>query len=486
MGIVIKQSIRNVVITCIGFAIGAINTLFLFTHFLSKEYYGLVTYLFSASNLIWPLVAFGVHNTLVKFFSSYTSPTERNKFLTLILLLPLVTGLILGIAGNWLYDLVITYFSGQNDIVVPYIWTIYVLAISLAYFEVFFAWSKVKLKSVFGNMLKELFLRLWLFLGLFLVYFSVITVTQFVYSLVVAYIIRMLIMLGYAIRLQKVKLTFSLPSNYSKVLKYSFLILIAGSVATLLIDLDKTMLERYLPIENVAKYGICAYIASVIIIPSRAMHQITYPLTAHHLNSKDFSALSVLYKKSSLNLLITSGLLFVLIVCNVHTLFLLIPPQYELYIEVVVLIALAKLLDNLIGNNNSILFNSDYYRLVLIIGIIMVLVSFGLNLLCIPQFGLVGAAIATFAAVCSYNVLKLWLVWVKFKMQPFSKNTIPSLLCILLLTAVFYFWNFNFHPIISIALKSLVIVLSYLSFVVVFNLSEEIINTLKRFVKRAK
>ena len=55
-------------------------------------------------------------------------------------------------------------------------------------------------------------------------------------------------------------------------------------MATILIDLDKAMIERYLLIENVAKYSICAYVASVIIIPSRAMHQITYPLTAKLLN----------------------------------------------------------------------------------------------------------------------------------------------------------------------------------------------------------
>ena len=61
MGIVINQSFKNMVTTYLGFGIGAINTLFLFTYFLDREHYGLVSYLLSASNLIWPFMVFGVH-----------------------------------------------------------------------------------------------------------------------------------------------------------------------------------------------------------------------------------------------------------------------------------------------------------------------------------------------------------------------------------------------------------------------------------------
>ncbi|WP_321538338.1 hypothetical protein [Flavobacterium piscinae] len=36
MGIVLNQSIKNTIITFIGFAIGATNALFMYTHFLEK------------------------------------------------------------------------------------------------------------------------------------------------------------------------------------------------------------------------------------------------------------------------------------------------------------------------------------------------------------------------------------------------------------------------------------------------------------------
>ncbi|RKN34301.1 lipopolysaccharide biosynthesis protein, partial [Aquimarina sp. AD1] len=96
MGIVVNQSIKNVIITCFGFGIGAINTLFLFTKFLEEEYYGLVSYLLSASNLIWPLMAFGAHNTLVKFYSSYLKKEQRNRFMSMMLILPLCIAILIG------------------------------------------------------------------------------------------------------------------------------------------------------------------------------------------------------------------------------------------------------------------------------------------------------------------------------------------------------------------------------------------------------
>ena len=71
MGIVLRQSFRNVIATYFGFAIGALNTLFLFTYFLSKSEYGLVSYVTSTATILSPLIAFGVHNTLIRYYTAY-------------------------------------------------------------------------------------------------------------------------------------------------------------------------------------------------------------------------------------------------------------------------------------------------------------------------------------------------------------------------------------------------------------------------------
>ena len=484
MGIIINQSAKNLVTTYAGFGIGAVNTLFLYTNFLEQEYYGLVSFLLSAANLIWPLMAFGVHNTLVKFFSSYSTEDERNKLLTLILILPLGISMILGAIGYFSYGFILDYFSNGNELVQPYVWLIFVIAVATAYFEVFFSWSKVNYQSVFGNFMKEVFHRLCVSLLLLLVYMDWISIPEFIYSLSGVFIFRALAMKLYAFSLYFPKIKFELPANRSSVIKYSALILIAGSIAMVLLDLDKVMIERFLPIENVAIYGIAVYIASVIAVPSRAMHQITYPMTATLLNNRDRAGLDELYKKSSINLLIVSGFIFLLIVTNVRQLYDLIPDEYQISFSIVVLISCVKLYDNLMGNNNAILFNSDYYRLVLAIGVMLAVLAFILNLIFIPEYGIFGAAMATFIAYAAYNTSKIFIVGRKFKIFPFSMKTIYGLGLVLAFSLGFYFWDFPFHPVVNIFLKSAIVALLYLPLIFYMQLSQDINIIIERFLKK--
>ncbi len=484
MGVIINQSFKNVVTTYFGFGIGAVNTLFLFTYFLEKEYYGLISFLLSAANLIWPFMAFGVHNTLVKFYTSYKEKEERDKLLNLVLILPVIVSVILGFIGWMSYDVLLNYFEAGNELVKPYIWLIFVIAVATAYFEVFFAWSKVNYQSVFGNFMKEVFHRICITLLLLAVYLNWLSVHYFIYATAMVFVLRAFAMQLYAFSLYRPKFSFQFPKNRIAVFKYSALILIAGSVAMILLDLDKVMIEHYLPIGEVAVYGIAVYIATVISVPQKAMHQITHPLTADLLNSKDKPALKDLYERSSLTLLVVSALIFILIIVNLNQLYELIPEEYSISTAIVLLISLVKLYDNMLGNNNSILFNSDYYRLVLLIGVVLAVLAFIFNLLLIPRFGIMGAAVATFLAFFIYNTAKIYLVYSKFKMQPFSTGTLYILIFSGILTAGFYYWEFPFHPLVNIALKALLVTLLYLGFAFKFKFSEDINALILKYLRK--
>ena len=67
MGVIIRQSFWNMVVTYAGFVLGAVNTLFLYTHFFSTENYGLVMSLVSVSAIVMPFIAVGMNNALVRF-----------------------------------------------------------------------------------------------------------------------------------------------------------------------------------------------------------------------------------------------------------------------------------------------------------------------------------------------------------------------------------------------------------------------------------
>lgn len=484
MGIVASQSFKNLISTYLGFLIGAINTLFLYIQFLGDEYYGMVGYMLSSAYIMMPLMAFGVHNTLVKFYSTFKTRIALHSFLTLMLFLPLFIIIPLSFIGYLGYDTIGAYLSRENPMIKSYLVHIIITAIGLAYFEVFYAWAKVQMQTVFGNFMKEVFPRIGAMILLICLYFKLIDVKAFMLGLVCVYIVRMLIMQVYAFSIKLPIITFKKVNNLSAILKYSFLIIIAGSIATILLDIDKVMLGHYIPIEQIAYYSVAIFIAAVIAVPQRSMHQILLPLSAKYLNEKDYDSLKDLYKRSSLNLFIISGFIFLLIVLNINQMYLLIDEAYRVGVSVVLIISLAKLYDALLGNNNAILFNSDYYRMVLFFGIILIIAMIFLNILFIPLYGINGAAIATFLAIFLYNSIKLFFVYKKFKMLPFSVNTLKIGACIALGVILFYFWDFSFHPILNIILKSTLIAILYGFVIYVFKFSENITELIDKVLKR--
>lgn len=482
MGIVLKQSFQNLITTYLGFGLGAVNTLFLYVNFMSDTYYGLVSFILSTAFILVPFLAFGVQNTIVKFYSSFEGE-EQGRFLSWMLLLPLF--LVIPVTGitYFFHNQIADFLSSKNEIVSGYVWYIFIIALSSAYFEIFFSWSKVQLKSTFGNFLKEVFHRLGVTILLVMLALSFINIDAFIIHTVAIYMLRMVIMLLYAFKQRRPVFKFSrkrintiskLEVQRTSIIKYSTLIIIAGSVATLLIDIDKFMIGKYESIENVAYYAVAIYIATVIGVPSRAMHQITYPMVAEMLNKKQWSEMRVLYKKSSLSLLVISGLLFLLIVCNIKSLYLIVGPEYATGLYVVLFISASKLLDNCLGINNAIIFNSDYYRIVLVIGVVAVILAIVLNMILIPILGINGAGVATLIATVGYSVAKLLVVQTKFKMQPFSKNSLRTFGLIISVFCICYFWDFDINPVVAIALKGSLITVGYLLISYVFELSMEI------------
>lgn len=470
--------------TYAGFGIGAVNTIFLYPYLLSDNHFGLVSFLLSTANLMMPLMAFGVQNTMIKFYTSFDNDAERGKFNALMLFLPLVVAVLVGVVGTVAYEWISSFLSSRNKEVSGYVWAIFVIGFGMSYFEVFYAWAKVHLQSVYGNFLKEVFPRLCILLLLTAIFFNWLSFDQFVLAISGVYLLRMVLMAFSAISVKRPELTWGLPHASTAILKYTTLIILGGSVAVVFLDIDKFMLNQYLDISNIAYYNVAVYIAVVIAVPARALHQITYPLTSKLMNEGNTGELTELYKKSSINLFVVGGLVFLLIVLNINELYQLLKESYRVGVTVVFLIALAKLGDNLMGNNNAIIYNSNYYRMVLFFGLFLALLTILLNMVFIPVWGINGAAFASLLAFTIYNSLKIWFVRKKLGLYPFTGKTFGVLLLIISIAGIFYFWDFTFHPILNIVLKSGLITIVYLALVYRLNLAPEVNEEVGKYLKK--
>lgn len=363
MGIVFKQSFRNTLILILGFAIGGVNTLFLYTHFLHEDYYGLIIFILSTANILMPLMVFGMQHAVVKYFSSFKDKVDRDRLLTWSLILPLLIIIPLGLFGVMCYEQISNWISAENAMIKDYTVLIFLCAIFMGYFEVFYSWTKVQMNTVFGNFVREIFARSCASVLLFAVYFGWINTEQFIYAMIAVYFLRMAIMKVYAYWIYFPKLSLKFPSNFKEIIRYSIYLILAGSAGTILLEIDKFMIPQMEQIAEVAYYSVGIYIASVVAIPSRAMQQITHPITAKALNEDNLDEVNSLYKKSSINLLIVGGLLFLLINLNIGDMYRIIDrPQYAVGVLIVFMISLAELYKLALGTNGAILTNSKYYR----------------------------------------------------------------------------------------------------------------------------
>lgn len=484
MGIVLNQSFKNTLVLFLGFTIGGINTLFLYTNFLQDDYYGLITFLLSTANIILPLLVFGMQHTIIKFFSSYKTKLEQDEFLTSALFLPILIIIPLGLIGVLAYEFIADWLSQENIIIKKYTYLIFLVAIFMGYFEVFYAWSKIRMQSVFGNFIKEIFVRISATFLLLAVYFELLTEVQFIYAIVIAYFIRMVVMMLYAFSIYKPSFVFKLPANFKEILSYSFYIIMAGSAAGILLEIDKFMIPQLKQIAQVAYYSVGIYIASVVGIPSRAMQQIINPITAKELNANNLDEVKNLYKKSSINLLVAGGLLFLLINLNVKDLYLLIDKsQYSVGILIVLLISISELYKLALGTNGAILINSKYYKMFFYFSVGMAISVIVLNKWLINLLGIDGAALATLIVVLVFSTIKILYIQQKMEMQPFTKNTLVILVLIAILFFSFYFWNFSFHPLLNIVLKTGIITVIYLFLIFKFKVSEDIMLLLRKYIK---
>ena len=487
MGIILKQSFFNTLIIFLGFAVGGINVLFLYTHFLHEDYFGLITFLLSAANIILPLLVFGMQNTIVKFYSSYQTKIERDGFLTTTLLMPLFIIIPLALVGTLIYENIADWISLENPIIKKYTYLIFLLAIFMGYFEVFYAWTKVQLNSVFGNFIKEIFPRICTTFLLFAVFFKWITNEQFIYGVVIVYGLSTLIMMFYAFCVYKPTFKLILPSNLKEIISFSIYIIVAGSAAGVLLEIDKFMIPQIEKIAQVAYYSVGIYIASVIAIPTRAMQQITSPITAKDMNENNIGEVEKLYKQTSINLLVIGGLFFLLINLNISDLYVLInKPQFTKGIWVVLIISVSKLMELALGTGNAILLNSKYFKIFFYLSLAMAISVVFLNKWLIAWVGIDGAAIATLIVVVVYSVVKIIYLKAKLNIQPFGINTIKLGVIISVIFAIFYFWNFNFHPIINIGLKCIIISILYFLLINKLQISKDISSFVGKYMAKSE
>jgi len=415
-----KQSVVNAVSTYAGFALGALNTLVLYVHVLEVTTYGLLSWVLAAATLMMPWMTMGVPNTLLKFFPAIDDDREKAKFLGWMLWWPLVIVIPMGILVAMWGDVAAEHWVQSPDKVAPYLMHFWAIGALMAYFEVFYSLAKARLRSVFGNVLKEVSHRLLTTVVLLMMYVGWISSDQLFFALVLIYLVRTLAMAMYSVAIVRPVLAWGIPSFFRDYLSYGLFVVLGTAVALVILEIDKVMIHQFLPLSEVAYYTVAVFMATMVSVPARATHQIALPLSAQWIASGQWEVLKSRYLESAIQLSWTSGWVLLVLWSTAPDLFSLLPDGYQSALWVLLLIGISKWMEASMGINNALLLNAPKYKWVLYTGVVMAICTIGFNLWLIPQFGIIGAAWASLAAMLLYQCAKVWAVYSWIKVHPWQ------------------------------------------------------------------
>jgi O-antigen/teichoic acid export membrane protein len=223
-------------------------------------------------------------------------------------------------------------------------------------------------------------------------------------------------------------------------------------------------------------YAIAAYLAAIIEVPIKSLYAASASSVAKYLAENDRAALEKLYKSVSINLLVAGLLLFGSIWVSIESLFEMLPHGEELAAGkwVFLFVGLSRLVEMGTGLNNYMVYYSQYYRYSLLSLGVLAVANIALNIWLIPVMGITGAAIATLLSIAGYNAVSLWLVWLKFRLSPFTDNTWKALALAL---AAFLFANLipvSGYDLFDLAFRSGFFALLFLMLALRFRVSEDL------------
>lgn len=481
MGIVIRQSLKTSLVVFSGALLGAfINYVYAFVF--NKTEIGFVTNLVYQAALIQVFTIAGTSYLMLVYNQKYPVGSDRRKMLIAFCLLLTFLAYVLFLAVYALLHSTIInkYQLADRPYIEKYYWVLPILVASSTFMNVIENYLISLHKVAASSFIREVTLRILNIIFILLAYNNIISFDQFVWSLVISYVLPAIAMFYVATRTVKfgISLNFNVFKNkdYTEFIRFCWYHLLTSVSINVLGYMDVIMLA---PLGNegvasLAVYRIAVFAISIMTIPYKAISSASFPVLNRTYLENSKQDLKELFDRLGNNLLIVTVAMFVLIACNLDNVVAIFPKGYEAIKPIVLILMIGKLIDMATGMNNELISISKYYKFNFRISAILVLLAFSLMRYMIPVYGIYGAAWAATIALAVFNIAKMIFLWVKLDLQPFNKNSLLIFLGGLLAYFLACIVPFIIHPIVDAIVRSIIITASYTLFLLLTGASPDL------------
>ncbi len=433
MGIVVRQSVKSVIVTLGGVLMGALVVV-LSTRFFPKSEYGFTQNLIKIALQISYLGVFGFNYTLLIYGQRYPpGHPARGAFLTITAFIPFCFSLLITVLYFVFRPQLIGLYQEEDEQMMRQYFVLFPL---LTFFSAAIGWFEGYLQSLHKTALqhfaREILARIIYIALIILFAFGLISFHTFIWLYVLTYLVPLLFLFWIAARDKGFR--FEWHTHYfsfkdiKEIFRFSGYHMLTVVSTVLLLQLDAFLLA---PLdkdgfEAMAVYSVAALAVSILRNPTRAIGLAALPTFTRTYNEGDMRSLGQLFKRSAINMQIIGCGMILLVVLNVHNIgavMSMIQSGYEQVKWLILILMIGQLMDMFTGLNFELIGVTRYYRFNFWIAIVLLLIVLVLGFWWIKDYGVYGAAWATTAGLFFFNLAKtLFLHW-KLGMQPFHKQT---------------------------------------------------------------
>ncbi|MCX7954295.1 MAG: polysaccharide biosynthesis C-terminal domain-containing protein [Bacteroidales bacterium] len=465
MGVIRKQTILGTIYTYLGAGLGVFTNLILLAWFYTPEQIGLLNVLISYSLIFAQFGNLGFDNVTTRLFTYFRNKEKYHfGYSKLLFSVNIIGGLIATViffifykTSNFKDEL----FVRLGILTVPLIW-------ATLFFNTLDTYSRALYKSVRGTFLKEVIQRILIIIAMILFGLTIIkSFSLFAVIYVICIMIPTLVLFLLLIYEKELSFKGNLSLIISKNLKNEIInVSLFGIItifsSTIVLNIDKIMLQHYINLKAAGIYSIAYYFGTIMLMPSRVLNKIASIIIADAWKNNDYKTINSIYYKSCINQFVFSLFLFILIYANLNSILKLLPSQYNNIQTIVFWILLGNFIDMSTGINNNIIATSPNYKMQSLFMSIFVIIIILTNAIFIPIYGIVGAAFASAVSLFLFNFIRWYYLYKKYKFQPFNHKfaigIILGLIIYLIQSLIPEFKNF----LIDIFVRSSIITIIFL------------------------
>ncbi len=449
MGVIQRQSLYNTVIIYTGILIGFINMLYIQPFYLLPEEIGLTRVLYSFSSLLSVILPLGAANILIRFFANNKNEKGHNGFIGYVLFYAIICYLIFAIGLFASKNYISGQYAEQSKLFADNFWLVFPLSFFLTFLQIINVYSSLLSRSVFPSVVSEVFVRLLNILVVVLYHFGYLNFNAFILSFTAIYGLNLLAVSAYVFVIDRPKLRFSFKAfdkiSRKTMFRYAILMTIAAMASLGLKNADMVILGKY-DLKAAGIYSIALFIGLFIETPLSSLDRIAGARMAIAIAHKNQKEISDIYHKSSTNLFLIGGLLFLGVNTCITPLLSFLPEIYRGKELIVLIVSMGSLVNMASGSNTSIIYNSDHYRkgTALLAGVFIFLII--LLRILVPMYGILGAAISIAIGTTVFNLSKMLFIRRYFNMQPFGFDSLKLLMVITALAFAGYYLPNTISP----------------------------------------